>query len=563
MERNDPVRARRLNGVDAAFIYLEREELPLSIAAVCVFDGPISLKDLVRRVDSKLHLLPRLRQIVVPPPFNIGYPAWEDDPKFDIRDHVFRTNVDEPGGEAELEELGGRIFSGVMDRNKPLWDFHVVDGLKGGRGALIVRMHHSLADGVSGAAVLTTILDPTREGSLAMRKPRVRTPREPAPKPTLAGALVNAIHSSLDHLIGAQVGIMEIGRALAAEGAALVGMASLLPEMVGAVERLPFNKRCGAGRKFCWAEIDLSRALAVRAAAGGSVNDVILTVLTRAIARYTQLHGETVANRLIRIVCPVNMRRPQDGRPGNQLAFMPVVLPMGVENPVRMLQQVATRTAAMKKARTADLVSLAARCLGIAPPAVQAMLWQGISHVMFPLPLFNTICTNIPGPTEPLYCVGRKMVACYPQVPTGYELGINSAVLSYAGKLYFGLTADAQVAPDVTRLRDFLCPVFEELCAAAGVKTAPARATSSRKAPLRKTTSRKQELRRAKPAAAGPVAEAAHETPVEQDAASSAVTKQRRRAKPAAATDSAATPVAEAEPETFVEQAAALSAVSA
>jgi diacylglycerol O-acyltransferase len=189
METKDPVRARHLNGVDAAFIYLERKELPLSIAAVCVFDGPISLKDFVRRVDSKLHLLPRFRQIVVAPPFNIGYPAWEDDPNFDIRDHIFRTKVDAPGGEAELEELAGRIFSGVMDRSKALWDFYVVDGLKDGRGALIVRMHHSLADGISGTAVLTTILDPTREGSLAMRKPRVRTPREAAPKPSLAGAV--------------------------------------------------------------------------------------------------------------------------------------------------------------------------------------------------------------------------------------------------------------------------------------------------------------------------------------------------------------------------------------
>src|SRR5579862_8559976 len=141
---------RRLSGIDAAFLYLERKEIPLHIAAVCVFDGPISFPEFVARIDSKLHLIPRYRQIVADPPFHLGYPTWEDDTRFDIRRHVFRVPVDEPGGQLQLEALASRILTQLMDRGKPLWDIHVVEGLAGGQGALIVRVHHSLADGIAG-----------------------------------------------------------------------------------------------------------------------------------------------------------------------------------------------------------------------------------------------------------------------------------------------------------------------------------------------------------------------------------------------------------------------------
>ena len=479
VETNGSVSGRRLSGVDAAFLYLESKDLPLHIAAVCVFDAEIPFDRFVASIDSRLPLLPRYRQIVVTPPYNAGYPTWEDDPSFDIRQHVFREHLDPPGGDLELEALCGRVFSQVMDRGKPLWDIHIIDGLEDGRGALIVRMHHSLADGISGAALLRLILDPTPEGPPAVPKPRVRRPR-PAPPPSLESAIFSGILSSLEHFVAAEEGALELARALSDDPNALDGVKSLLPEMMGAVERLPFNKPCGGERKFCWAEFDFPEVQAIRAAVGGSVNDVILTVLTRAVARYVELHGQTVANRLMRVVCPVNLRQDNGESLGNQISFLPVALPMDVEDPARMLKAVATRTAIMKKARAADMVALLASCLGVAPPPLQAMMWQGISNVILPLPLLNMICTNIPGSPEPLYCAGRRMLACYPQVPTGYELGINCAVTSYCGKLYFGLIADAQVAADVTRLRDFLYPCFEELCLATRVRK-PARKTRPRR----------------------------------------------------------------------------------
>ncbi len=519
METKQPVLNQRLSGLDSAFLYLERQEIPLSVAAVLVFESALPFEEFVAHIDSRLHLLPRYRQVVAEPPLNIGYPSWEWAPHFDIREHIFRTRLKRPGGEKELEALAGRILSGRLDRRKPLWDMHVVEGLKDGRGALIIRVHHSVADGMSGMAILNIILDPAREGSGPVPKPPPRPARKPRAQP-LAESIVNGIVSSLGHLIGVEETLIGFAEGLLSgrmsEG--LRNSAALLPELACAVERLPFNKPCSGDRKFCWTEIPFAETKAISLAGPATVNDVILTLVTQAIARYVQLHGETVHNRLIRIVCPVNLRRDNGESMGNRISFMPVVLPLGIREPLRLLRAVAYRTDAMKRVGAADMIALIGSAFGVAPPPVQAMLWRGISDVILPLPLFNMICTNIPGSRVPLYALGRKLVAAYPQVPTGYELGINCAVTSYDGKLFFGLIADAHVAPDVTRFRDYINSAFAELCRAARVRVAPQKARpAQRKAP--KPAARKP--RQPKAAREAPPVQAAE--PVETAAAEPAV----------------------------------------
>lgn len=484
MPRKLPVKqaqSRRLSAADAAFLYLERKEIPLHIASVAIFDGPIPFDEFLTSIESKLHLIPRYRQIVVSAPFNLSHPTWEHDPHFDIRRHVFRATVDPPGGDVQLEALAGRILSQLMDRGKPLWDIHVVEGLQEGRGALIVRVHHSLADGISGAALMKVMLDPTPEESRVIPQRRSRTPRRKPSEFSLADTVTDTVRNTVEGLMAAEAGLLGLAESISGNGlpSALPGLLSLLPELAASIERLPFNKPCGGNRKFCWAEFRIADVQAIREAAGGTVNDVILTVLTLALARYVKRHRQTVVNRFVRIVCPVNLRHgEQDGNLGNQISFMPVELPMDVPNPVDMLRAVAMRTEIMKRSRAADLVGLAAACIAAAPPPLQALFWQGLSQITLPVPLLNMICTNIPGSPVPLYAAGRRMIAAYPQVPTGYELGIGCAVQSYDGKLFFGLIADADVAPDVHRLRDFIQVSFQELCRAAGVKKAPRRAMS-------------------------------------------------------------------------------------
>jgi diacylglycerol O-acyltransferase / wax synthase len=486
----NPVPKRVLSAADAAFLYLERKEMPLGIASVSVFDGPIPFDEFVASIASKLHLAPRYRQIAVMPPWNLGLPTWEDDPHFNIRRHIFRVSLDRPGGEAELEALAGRILSQLLDRSKPLWDIHVVDGLKGGRGALIWRLHHALADGISGTRLMEVMLDTTPGGSRALRKPRHRAPPSHSSDHSLADGTSSGTLSTLKSLIAVEEGLLGFAQVLLSDEMrnGLKGLLSLLPEFTASVERLPFNKPCSGDRKFCWAEFDFADVQAVREAVGGKVNDVVLTVLTRALARYVKLHGQTVVNRFVRIVCPVSLRRgDQQNSLGNQISFLPVALPMDVRNPVQMLQAVTSRTERMKRGGAAYLVALAAGCIAAAPAALQALFWRGLTEVTLPVPLFNMICTDVPGPTVPLFAAGRRMMTCYPQVPTGYDLGVNCAVQSYDGKLFFGLIADAHIAPDVNRLRDFLYDSFRELCHAAGVKKAQSGGGTTRTARTRRS----------------------------------------------------------------------------
>ena len=473
--------SRSLSAADAAFLYIERKEIPLAIACVTTFDGPLPFDKFVATIASKLHRVPRYQQVVVTPSLNIGLPTWEDDPHFDIRRHVFRVALDPPGGEAELEALAGRIFSRMLDRSKPLWEIYVVDGLKDGRGAVIWRAHHALADGISGMRLLELFLDPTPEGSPAPLEPRRRLPPKSPDAP--AGGISGVVHSTLDGLLATDKGLVDFAQALLGDpkqdGAK--GLLDLLPELLLSVERLPFNKPCGEGRKFCWAEFAMADVQAIREAVGGRVNDVILTVLTRALARYVKLHRQSIINRFVRIVCPVSLRKPgQEESLGNQISFMLVALPMDVRDPAEMLRAVAARTETMKRSGAAALVGLLAACIAKAPPPLQALFWWGLPELILPVPILNMICTSIPGPPTPLYAVGRRMLTAYPQVPTGYDLGVNCAVDSYDGKLFFGLIADAHVASDVNRLRDFLYVSFQELLQAAR-KITPATAKKPRR----------------------------------------------------------------------------------
>jgi diacylglycerol O-acyltransferase len=194
------------------------------------------------------------------------------------------------------------------------------------------------------------------------------------------------------------------------------------------------------------------------------------------------LHGEKVNGRFLRVVCPVNLRGGEQGESlGNRITLLPVILPLDVRDPVEMLHAVTARMEIMKSVRAAELIAIAASCLGTTPAPVQELFWRGLPLIPLPLPLLNMICTNVPGSPTALYSVGRRLLASYPHVPTGYELGLGVAMQSYDGKFFFGLTADAHVAPDVARLRDFIRLSFDELCKAAA-KTARPRSTPPRAA---------------------------------------------------------------------------------
>jgi diacylglycerol O-acyltransferase len=457
-----------MSAVDAAFLYVERKEIPLHIASICVFDGPISFSQFVACVNSKLHLVPRYRQIPCFSSWGLDFPTWQDDPHFDIHRHIFHITLPAPGGEAELQALASKILSQLLDRTKPLWDVHLVDGLKDGHGALIFRVHHALADGIAGLELMKLLLEPTPDVPSAYPKPRYRRARSRKTEHTIGDSISSAINSTLGSLLELEGGMLRFAQNLFAQNKEipLKDLLGLLPEFTVAIERLPFNKPCTGARQFCWTQFDLGDVKTIRDSAGGTVNDVILAVLTRALARYVKLHGQSVVGRFVRIICPVNLRQSEQANGnglGNQISFLPVALPMYARGPVRMLQAVSARTQTLKRCGALGFVGVAAKWLAAAPPPVQALFWRSIPEIILPVPVLNMICTNVVGSPTPLYAVGRKMLAAYPQVPTGYDLGVGCAVHSYNGKLFFGLIGDTHAAPDVECLRDFLTLSFKEL----------------------------------------------------------------------------------------------------
>jgi WS/DGAT/MGAT family acyltransferase len=469
----------RFGALDAAFLNFECKEMPLHIGGVCVFDGAIPFDHFVATIESKLDLIPRYREKVMFPFLNIGYPTWHYDPDFDIRRHIFHVQLEAPGDTAQLRELAGRIFTPLLDRSKPLWEMHVVDGLAGGRSALICKVHHCIVDGVAGIGLMNVMLDPSPEQP---RLPR-RKPYRPPKPPDSASLFLDAFTDSLAQLPGRlsdfRDGLRGYGSLLRTDNAAALGLERVvdrMPELLSPLEHLPFNRRCSGERRVFWTEFPFAEARAIRTACGCTVNDVVLTVVAGAVAKYTMLHGQTVKNRFFRPMVPVNVRPQEDaiGAFGNLISLMLVTLPLGIRDPIARIQHIHEMTQAMKGARTPELLRAGLAWLAILPPPVQAFLAGNLSWLNTPIPLFHMVCTNVPGPQLPLYTCGRRMVACYPHVPTGMDVGISVAIESYDQKLYFALTTDALAAPDGGRRVEFLEASFQELRAAAGVpETAP------------------------------------------------------------------------------------------
>jgi len=463
---------QKLGPLDAVFLNFERKEMPLHIGSVSVCDGALPFERFVAGIESRLDLIPRYRQKVARPLLDIALPTWQYDPDFDIRRHIFHVKLEPPGSEAQLRELAGSIFTPLLDRNKPLWEVYVVDGLDGERSAIVTKVHHSMVDGVSGVGLLSIMFDPSPETPPRPKPKRYRPPKPPDAQTLFRDAVKGSLPFALDQLAGAGKNLAAYGMSLRLDPRALPGLHKLvemLPQLLGPLERLPFNRPCSGQRRVAWSEHSFTEARAIRSACGGTVNDVVLTVLTGAVMRYLRLHGESVRNRHFRVMVPVNLRQADDrGMLGNCISIIPVVLPLFVKDPVERLRRIAAQTEAMKHAHVAELLRAAISWLGALPPALQTLA-GALPLLSTPVPIVHMVSTNVPGPQVPLYANGRRLLTLYPHVPAGWDVGLGLAIQSYDQKLFFAFTIDAQAAPDGERMKEFLDAAFAELSKAAKV----------------------------------------------------------------------------------------------
>jgi len=470
---SQPQLNHRLSSIDSSFLYFEKKESPMHIGSVSVFDGEIPFEEFVTMLDAKMHLLPRYQQVVVPDPFNLGHPTWEYDENFNLRNHVFKVQIDAPGGEKELIDIAGRILTPMMERHKPLWDIFLVYGLEGGKTAMIARVHHCMVDGVSGVDLLKIVLDFSPEPPPPPPKPAARV-REPQPDPTrkLFDSILGGMQEGMNRWMEFQNGLLNLTQALTEPGSrqAMKNISSEIPRILSPATPLPFNAPLSGERRLVWNTFSFAEARAIRGALGGTVNDVVLTALSGAVSRYVESHGQQTTGRRIRFMVPVSLRQEdQRGALGNLVSLLPVEIPLDMNDPVERFKHVNQKTMAMKGGRVAEGLNLFSALMGVLPAPVQALM-GALLTTNIPLPAINMISTNVPGPQVPLYAMGRRMTAYYPYVPVGYAVGCGCAIMSYDQHLYFGLTADMKAMPDVERLREQLYESFYELRAAAGVE---------------------------------------------------------------------------------------------
>lgn len=461
---SQPELNRRLTSLDATFLYLEKKECPLHIGSTSVFEGKIPLKNLQKHIEDRLHLIPRYTQKVVPDPFNIAHPTWELDENFDIKNHIFEIKSKKKITHEELAKIAGKKMTDLMDRNKPLWELYILNNLEDGKSALIAKVHHCMVDGISGVDLIKILFDITPEGTPIPPKPK-EEPIPPKMDTTRAffDSLLGSFEEGMNRFMEMQAGMLYMASSLADPQTVekLPVMAEILPAATTPAPILPFNGTCSGERKLAWSEFSFTDARLIKNVLKGSVNDVVLTVLSESVARYAKEHGVKLTKKIVRFMVPVSLRqKEQRGSLGNLISILPVEIPLDIKDLNERFQFVNQKTALMKETKLAAGLLTVGAMYSILPAPLQSVLGQ-IADL--PFPPFNLVATNVPGPQIPLYLVGQKMIKQYPYVPVGYGLGLGCAIFSYDKSLFFGLSSDAAAMSDVGKFKEILDETFADL----------------------------------------------------------------------------------------------------
>jgi diacylglycerol O-acyltransferase / wax synthase len=474
-----------MSAIDSSFLHIENDVTPMHIGGVSLFEGPPPpFADLKAMVAGKLDLVPRYRQKVRFMPLGAGTPAWVEDPHFSLDYHVRHTAVPAPGSEEQLRNMAARVFSQALDRNKPLWELWSVEGLADGRWALLSKVHHCMVDGVAATDLMSVMFSDTTGGG-----PRrdFSPPPEPSSIELLARTLVHKASpagqlQSLRRAVGAPGEtlhtVVEATRAAAAASSRLRPVAS--SSLTGPI---------GPHRRWAWADVRLTDVKTVRSALGGTVNDVVLTIITNGFRDLLEQRGEPPApDDVVRTMVPVSVRRRGErGVYNNRVSAVFAGLPVGLDNPRARLERIRSEMDGIKETKQAVAGDVLSSLSGFAPPMLLALG----SRLVTASPRLNihTATTNVPGPQQPVQTLGRRMLESYPFVPVVGSVRIVVAIFSYDGGLYFGVTGDYDGAPDIEVLTAGIARGMKDLLAIADPPAASdkkAKGTKAAKAKPRK-----------------------------------------------------------------------------
>jgi len=462
----------RLSALDRSFLDIEDRNTHMHVGATCIYDigplrgagGGVDIERVRAYVESRLHLIPRYRQHIARIPFE-GHPVWVDDDQFDIRYHVRHLSLPRPGCERELKRLAGWINSQQLDRGKPLWEMWVVEGLEDDRFAIIAKTHHCMIDGLAGADLLAVLLRPSNDTEIDEAH-RWR----PKPPPTPARLVRDSVLRHLTMPLRA-LGALAKDPAAFWQGASDLGAAlyesTSLSVMPGS--ETPLNRPIGSHRRFDWLRFELDRVKAVKNRLGGTVNDIVLAVVTGGIRSYLLKRGVDLNTRpdfVFRAFCPVGIQTSQrSSAGGNFVSAMMTELPVAEADAGLRLEAIRRFTHDHKggaPVRGTEVLEW------IADETFPQMIGAFASAVESSR-AYNLVVTNVPGPQFPLYLLGARMRESFPLVPLFGHQGVGIALLSYDGHLCWGFSADRDIVPDLHDLVESVREAFAELCLRAGL----------------------------------------------------------------------------------------------
>ena len=454
----------RLTVLDELFLHLEGPNTHMHVGGMAIFEGPApEYPEIVDGIQRRLHRVPRFRQKLRFVPFGLGRPVWVDDAHFNLEYHVRHTGLPSPGDMEQLKRLTARIMSQRLDRTKPLWEMWYVEGVAGDRFAVISKTHHCLVDGVSGADIMSVMMDLQPEPEAIETPPPWRPRPEPTREELFADGLRERLTSPVEAIRMVQSAVMdpkslpnqllESGRAL---GAFLGGTIDFAPAST-------LNQMIGPHRRFETVLTDLGEIKRVKNSLGGTVNDVVLAVVAGGLRHLLQSRGERLDGLELRAMVPVSVRADHErGALGNRVASLWAPLPIWEADPLRRLSLVTERMKELKASGQAVGAQLLTTLGEFAPPTILAQAARLTSRQR----AYNLVVTNVPGPQLPLYSFGRQMLEVYPVLPLAENTTIGIALLSYNGTIGFGLLGDFDTARDLGVLAEGIEKSLAELLAA-------------------------------------------------------------------------------------------------
>jgi WS/DGAT/MGAT family acyltransferase len=474
----DYAHSERLSAMDLSFLAMEDGRAHMHIGGVSLYDaaplrrpdGGIDFERILEFYEAQLHKVPRFRQKLAWVP-GFGQPVWVDDARFNLRFHVRHTALPPPGETRALKRLAGRILSQEFDRGKPLWETWFVDGVEGDRFAVISKVHHCVADGISGVAMANLLVGPD---------PDYRAPARKAWIPRPAPGAAQLVMDELRHRVTAPFSLLRarsdddssepLHPARSAPEGGLGSLLGSVREAVSGSSATPLNVEIGPHRRFDWTRMAFADVRAVGASAGATVNDVVLAVASGALRRFLGRRGVDLDDLDFRAVIPVSVRTTAERRAlGNRVSGMLARLPLEEADPWQRLLRVVETTRELKTSGMSGAGELATQAIDLLPTQILGPLFRRAARSS----AANLIITNVPGPRVPVYLLGARQRETYPVVPLAPTQALGIALMSYDDALSWGFHADWDALPDLHDLVEDVDASFAELRALAAPGSAP------------------------------------------------------------------------------------------